>query len=146
MRPAAIFALAAAIGGAALAQQGEPGAHFIENWDMDANGAVSLDEARQKRADLFTMFDQDENGVLDPAEYALFDQTRQDDMAVNAGGHGKGPMRIVNDGLTLPFNDIDGDGSVSADEFLNRVPDWFDTMDRTGDGVVTTGDFAAGNG
>jgi hypothetical protein len=146
MRRTAFLALAVTIGGTALAQQGAPGAHFIENWDMNANGEVSLDEARQKRADLFTMFDQDENGILDPAEYALFDQTRQDDMSVNAGGHGKGPMRVVNEGLTLPFNDIDGDGSVSADEFLDRVPDWFQTMDRTGDGVVTTDDFIAQDG
>jgi hypothetical protein len=146
MRRAVFLALAAVIAGTALAQQGAPGAHFIENWDTDANGEVTLDEARQKRADLFTMFDRDDNGILDPAEYALFDQTRQDDMVANAGGHGKGPMRVVNEGLTLPFNDTDGDGSVSVDEFLGRVPDWFQTMDRTGDSVVTTDDFIAQDG
>jgi hypothetical protein len=139
-------ALATVVAGTAVAQDGQPGEHFIENWDMDANGEVSLAEAQQKRADLFRMFDQNEDGVLNKDEYALFDRTRQDDMAANAGGHETGMMQTVNQGLTLPFNDTDADGSVSAVEFLDRVPDWFRMMDRTGDGVVTTDDFTPRDG
>lgn len=132
--------------GMALAQAGQPGAHFIENWDLDGDGSVSFEEATQKRAELFTMFDQDGSGGLDRAEYDLFDQTRQADMKANAGGHDKGPMRIVNDGLTLPFNDTNGDGTVSRDEFLGRSGDWFEMIDRSGDGVVDSADFTRPGG
>jgi Ca2+-binding EF-hand superfamily protein len=126
---------------AALAQQGVPGLHFIENWDLDGDGQVTLAEATEKRGEIFFMFDQDENGALDATEYDLFDETRQADMDANAGGHGNGPMRGVNEGMMRAFNDADGDGTVTRDEFLARVADWFAMMDRSGDGVVTTDDF-----
>ena len=50
------------------AQQGQPGAHFIENWDLDENGSVTVEEATQKRSEIYDMFDQDESGALDAAE------------------------------------------------------------------------------
>ncbi|MFD3190068.1 EF-hand domain-containing protein [Sedimentitalea sp. HM32M-2] len=133
--------LALGLAGPAIAQQGQPGAHFIENWDQDGDRQVTLQEATQKRAELFTMFDQDENGLLDTTEYQLFDMTRQADMAENAGGHGKGPMKSVNQGLTLPFNDVNGDGAVSRDEFRDRTADWMAGFDRDRDGVISTTDF-----
>lgn len=129
------------VGSSALAQQGQPGSHFIENWDPNKDGQVSLDEAQEKRAELFFMFDQDENGVLDAAEYTLFDETRQADMDENAGGHKKGPMRDVDKGMMRDFNDVNGDGEVSKDEFAAKSEDWFKMMDRNGDGVVSTDDF-----
>lgn len=138
--------IALTVGSVATAQQGQPGLHFIENWDLDENGQVTLAEAREKRGDLFYMFDQDENGKLDDAEYAMFDETRQADMDENAGGHKKGQMRGVNAGLMLEFNDTDGDGLVSEEEFVARSDDWFGNMDRNGDGFVTTEDFGRGRG
>jgi len=124
-----------------LAQQGVPGAHFIENWDLDGDGQVTLAEASEKRGEIFYMFDQDESGALDEAEYNLFDETRQADMDANEGGHGNGPMRAVNQGMMRAFNDADGDGVVTEAEFTARVEDWFNQMDRSGDGVITTDDF-----
>ncbi len=94
----------------ASAQQGVPGGHFIENWDLDRDGAVTPLEAQTKRDELFVMFDADGNGALDATEYDLFDQTRDADMATNAGGKGPGPMRPVIEGLVRGFNDTDGDG------------------------------------
>lgn len=128
-------------GSVAIAEQGQPGAHFIVNWDLNEDGQVTLEEAREKRGDLFLMFDQDENGKLDEIEYTLFDETRQADMAENAGGHKKGLMKNVNAGMLRPFNDVDGDGLVSSEEFVSRTGHWFKMMDRSGDGVVTTDDF-----
>ncbi len=134
--------IAALIAGtAATAQQGQPGAHFIENWDMDENGQVSLAEAQEKRGDIFRMFDSDENGLLNSTEYDLFDETRRADMAENAGGHKKGQMRGVEKAMMRDFNDVNGDGQVSHDEFVGRAADWFAMMDKNGDGVVTTDDF-----
>jgi hypothetical protein len=41
----------------ALAQQGQPGAHFIESWDGDMDGIVTVEEATARRGDVFAMFD-----------------------------------------------------------------------------------------
>lgn len=141
-----LVATALIAGTAAFAQQGQPGAHFIENWDMDEDGQVTLAEAQEKRGEIFIMFDQDENGLLDAAEYDLFDETRQADMDENAGGHQKGQMRSVDQGMMREFNDANGDGQVTRDEFLANAETWFSMMDRNGDGVVTTDDFGGKNG
>ena len=133
--------IALIVGTAAFAQQGQPGGHFIENWDLDGDGQVSLQEAQEKRSELFYMFDQDENNVLSAVEYDLFDDTRQADMDQNAGGHKKGPMRNVDQGMKREFNDVDGDGVVSKEEFTSKSEAWFILMDNTKDGVVTTDDI-----
>ena len=129
----------------ALAQEFKPGAHFIENWDLDGDGQVTAAEATQKRSELFYMFDQDENGVLDAAEYTLFDETREADMQANAGGPG-GQMQGVSQAMSRAFNDADADGSVTEAEFLSRVPEWFGMMDRNGDDLITDADFGPGLG
>ena len=143
---------------AALAQTQTPGSHFINNWDADSNGAVSLEEATTKRGDIFTTFDADEDGKLSSEEYDLFDEARANDQAQmgmgngqgegqgqgKAKGHGHGGMG-EEQGMQRAFNDTDGDGLVSRDEFMARVPDWFAMMDNNGDGSVTTDDFGPGN-
>ena len=48
-------------------------------------------------------------------------------------------------GMLRAYNDLDGDGLVSRDEFMARVPDWFSMMDRNGDGTVSEEDFGKGN-
>lgn len=123
---------------------GVPGGHFVENWDLDGNGSVSLAEVTERRSDIFATFDANENGSLDAEEYADFDEARRLDMESNGAGegHGKGGMKMVQQGMKLNFNDADGDGVVTQDEFMAAVPKWFAMMDRTGDGVVDTQDFA----
>ena len=137
----------------AMAQEIGPGSHFIANWDLNGDGAVTLDEATEKRDLVFTAFDADEDGLLSDAEYALFDEMRATDQAVAqaemqaAGmgkGMGKGNGHGEEAGMQRAFNDVDGDGQVSRDEFLARTPDWFAKMDRDGNGSVTTEDFGRG--
>lgn len=136
---------AIALGTAAMAQQGNPGAHFIENWDLDENGQVSLEEATERRGDIFTTFDSDDDGVLSGEEHDLFDQARANDMAENGLGRGNGRNNPAN-GMLRQFTDANGDGLVSRDEFMAAVPGWYARMDRNGDGTVTTDDFGrAGN-
>lgn len=141
LRPllAASAACLALTAGAALAQQGVPGQHFVENWDLDGDGTVSLQEMTDHRGEVFYMFDQNEDGSLDAAEYTLFDETRAADME-NAGGHGRG-MQPADHGMTAAFNDTDGDGLVSEEEFVSRTPEWLALMDRDGSGDITTADF-----
>lgn len=121
------------------AQNQLPGAHFIENWDIDQDGAVELEDILSRRADVFVTFDTDENGALDAEEYVTFDEARANDMKMN-GGQGNG-MRRASEGMTLGFNDVDGNGEVSREEFLARSADWFTVLDRDGDDSVTSADF-----
>lgn len=123
----------------AWAESVQPGGHFIENWDLDGDGQVSLEDIRTRRGDVFYAFDSDENGVLDGEEYVHFDEARANDME-NSPGNGNG-MRRASEGMTLEFNDTDGDGKVSRAEFLAHAGDWMAMLDRDGDGSVTTADF-----
>ena len=122
------------------AAQGAPGSHFIENWDLNDDGTVTLAELTEKRGDVFYMFDMDENDILNADEYASFDEVRAADME-NQGDHGQGKMGRVQEGMLLAFNDIDGDGQVTKAEFLAKVADWLTIIDRDGSGEVTSADF-----
>lgn len=139
----------------AWAEEIGPGSHFIANWDQDGDGSVTLAEATEKRELVFTAFDADEDGMLSDAEYALFDEMRATDQAaalaeMRAAGKGKGHGKGMGHGngedagMQRGFNDVDGDGKVSRDEFLSRTPDWFAKMDRDGSGSVTAADFGHG--
>ncbi|SFL62012.1 hypothetical protein [Shimia aestuarii] len=73
MRPHALFISVVLISATlANAEPGGPGAHFVENWDLNGDGHVTLAEATERRADIFLTFDADENGVLDAEEHDLF--------------------------------------------------------------------------
>lgn len=152
----AVTVLTLGMSGMAQAEMGNPGAHFVQNWDQDGDGAVSLEEARTKRDDLFTSFDADEDGQLSSEEYAAFDEMRTADQeamraemsAIAGGGMGNGMgqgmgsgMKGAEGGMIRAFNDTDGDGLVSRDEFVGRTPAWFAMMDRNGDEQVTEDDF-----
>ncbi len=115
-----------------------PGAQFIAEWDINLDGSVSLDDVSSRRSDIFATFDADDNGILDAAEYAFFDQARA---SAHSGENGNGGDRKAAVGFTLAFNDVNGDGAVTLDEFLGKSADWLAILDRNGDGVVTTADF-----
>lgn len=124
-------------GGIAAAQNGVPGQHFIENWDLDGNGAVTVAEATQRRDDVFSSFDANEDGILQDDEYTLFDEARAADMQGNGMGH----QNAVSQGMERGMNDTNGDGVVSREEFVGMAGNWIAMMDRNGDGEVTTADF-----
>ena len=136
----AAMALAASAAPLMAQQQGNPGAHFLENWDLDANGEATLSELQTKRGDVFLTFDSNEDGFIDADEYVYFDEARANDMKANAGGHG-GRADRASQGMTLQNNDTDQDGKVSRDEFLGGAVAWMGMLDRNTDGVVTTADF-----
>ena len=120
---------------------GTPGAGFFNSWDGDANGVVTLAEIAEKRENIFYTFDENGDGSLTAEEYVAFDEARAADQESeghgnNGGGHGKGAV-----GMTLDFNDVDGSGEVSMDEFIGQSAAWFAIMDRNGDGEVTSADF-----
>ncbi|MDT8854601.1 EF-hand domain-containing protein [Paracoccaceae bacterium Fryx2] len=143
-------------GGGALAQTGTPGQNFMAVWDLDADGRVTVAEATEQRGNVFASFDADEDGRLTGAEYDLLDEARANARERNGMGHdmrgkgfgrgqglglGMGGNGSANAGMERVFNDADGDGMVSRDEFLARASDWLAMMDRDGDGAVTAQDF-----
>jgi len=120
---------------------GTPGAGFLENWDADANGAVTLAEVTEKRENIFYTFDESGDGVLTSEEYVAFDEARAADQENESRGNGGGGHGKASVGMTLEFNDVDGNGEVTLEEFLGNSEAWFAILDRNADGVVTTADF-----
>jgi len=136
------------LGSVAYAQQNVPGAHFIENWDLNEDGQVTKEEAVERRGDIFTTFDENDDGILSASEYAAFDEARAADhesMRQDAGkgmGQGKGGGQYRRGkGMTMQFNDVNGDGQVTREEFMARTDDWYAMMDKNGDGTITAEDF-----
>lgn len=124
--------------------QGQPGGHFIENWDLSGDGVVSIEDLTERRSDIFSTFDANEDGFIDAAEYKDFDAARAADMAENAGGgegHGKGGMNKIQEALTLEFNYADRDGKVSRQEFWDATLMMLEMADRNADGVISKDDF-----
>ncbi len=145
MKTFLITTTTAALLATSVAAGGTPGKGFLENWDDNADGVVTLAEVSEKRENVFYTFDEDGDGVITGAEYVAFDEARAADQANeggNGGGGNGGNGRVKPSvGMTLEFNDVDGDGNVSFDEFTGQSEAWFAILDRNGDGEVTTADF-----
>ncbi len=145
----ALLALAFSLGTgtAAVAQQGDPGAMFLANWDSDGDGIVSFEEVQTRRGDLFTTFDANEDGQLSADEFLVIDETRtanQAAMQEQAGagkGRGRGQLDQEPDRALV---DTNADGLVSRDEFLAATTLWMSMRDRNGDTVITAQDFGRG--
>lgn len=130
------------LAGVALAQNGTPGAHFIEQWDMDGDAQVTLDEAREKRGDVFAMFDADGNGVLGADEWqSIADHLSSEAANGHAPAMGRGPGKFIHDAMTPAFNDADGNSDVTTEEFVTATDRLFAQIDRNGDEVMTSADF-----
>ncbi|WP_022702687.1 calcium-binding protein [Pseudorhodobacter ferrugineus] len=141
-----LFLLTTAItltAGLALAQQGTPGAYFIEQWDMDGNGEVTLAEAEEKRTEVFVMFDKAEDGVLDATDWAAIAEHLAAETGEKgpAAGMGHGPGKFIHDSMTQTYNDANSDGTVTLDEFVAATKTVFTQIDRDGDGRMTPADF-----
>lgn len=138
----------ACVGGSAFAQKGNPGAHMLEQWDADADGQVTLEEAVTKRGEVFYMFDADTDGKLSAEEWAMVTQHMADEMATKGKGmaeglgHGQGPGAAMHKAMTPTFNDADGDGTVTEAEFTAATQKLFPMLDKNGDGIVTQADFS----
>lgn len=140
---------------------------FLQNWDANSDGVVTLDEATSRREDLFTAFDTDENGTLSDEErqgmadmrdanHAMMQDVLGDSgMGMDHGqgmgngqgkgnGHGKGNGQGQGGGQGVGMGmDADGDGLLSRAEFTGATADWLARKDRNGDGQVTAADFGA---
>ncbi len=117
-----------------------PGQNFMNSWDINEDGTVTLEEIKTKRDQVFSSFDSNEDGFLSVEEYTYFDQARANDMEKHADGQIKGGQKAANS-MLLENNDSDNDGRVSYVEFLDGAKASLDLMDNNKDGVITKTDF-----
>lgn len=132
------------LGGAALAQQGNPGQHFLDQWDADSDGRVTAAEVVTKRSEIFAMFDQDDDKTLSADEWGLVVEHMSLEQGHGASGNGMNrarPGQAVHEAMTPAFNDVDGDGIVTMAEFDSASGKLFPLMDADADGAVTVADF-----
>ena len=151
--------------GLAQAQDFSPGADFMNQWDLDSNGGVSLAEVREQRGNIFAMFDENSDGRLSAAEIAGMDEHKQLQREAGMGpghnrpegmngpmGKGKGMGRGHQGGFDRPAAeemrglDANRDGIVTTAEFVNGSANWFRMRDRNGDNVLTSADFGPPRG
>lgn len=129
--------------GMAFAQQGQVAENFFDQWDMNSDGTVTLDETLEKRAEIFDMFDQDGDGTLDADNWQLV----AEHLALEEGGNarglelGNGPGKLIHAAMDLGYNDTNGDGVVTKEEFETATKTLFPQLDKNGDGVLTSADF-----
>ena len=155
--------------GLAQAQDFTPGADFMNQWDLDSNGGVSLVEVREQRGNIFAMFDENSDGRLSAAEIVGMDEHKQLQREAGMGpgrnrpegmtgpmgngmGKGRGGQMGPQSGFDRPAAeemrglDANGDGIVTTAEFVNGSANWFRMRDRNGDNVLTTADFGPPRG
>lgn len=143
MKTVTLTALALALTAQMASAQTHPAAaRFLDNWDLDGNGEVTVAEATEMRNNVFYTFDADENGELDAEEHAMFDEARANDVAEMPEGKPREIISMIADGMSKEANDANGDGTVTGEEFEAGAAAWLAKIDKTGDGVVTAADFA----
>jgi len=122
--------------------QSTPGDQFMQSWDLNGDGKVTLEELRTMRGKVFNAFDADQNGYLSAEEYVAFDKARASDVAKYDDPDQRAQMQSVADGMSLSNSDTDGDGRVGRKEFLAGADRWLSNLDTDDSGSVTLQDFA----
>lgn len=156
IRQTSVFAaLVLILPAGALHAQGPQGAGFLQAWDRSGSGTVTLAGMRERRAEIFDMFDTDGDGRLEAAEQAAMAEVvaaqgavRQERQAEaraarqaerpgrgrGADAAGGGPGAAIHAAMAPRFNDLDGDGIVTRAEFLAATEGLFASLDRRGAG------------
>ncbi len=102
-------------------------AQRFQQVDKDADGKVTVDEIRAAATEKFAQADTNHDGMLDASELSA--------MSPGFGRHRMGP--------DLGMLDTNGDGKVSADEFVSHAAARWQHADANGDGVVTLQEWEA---
>lgn len=113
---------------------------FMDGWDDDGNGVVTLEEANERRIDLFDALDENEDGQIVAREFTEFLESQKEP----DGEETTGKRALF--GMTLAFNDTNKDGFVTKAEFISQTQAWLSGMDRNRDGKVSKADFGPRGG
>lgn len=127
------------------------GTEFMTNWDTDENGEVTLAEVRERRGDLFYMFDSDEDGRLNDEEYAAFDETRAMDRQMHLEEYGTTLGPGTGQGLGQGgqpqgrgFGQAQRQGQGQGRQAMNQRPGPQNGLRGAGNGPRNGAAFAAG--
>lgn len=146
------FLLIAALCAAPLAAPADdmtPGQMFLQNWDSDGNGVVTLDEATTRRDDLFTAFDSDEDGYLSDTEREGMAEMRDADRAMmqdamgDRPGMGQGMGKGMGKGMGMGMGMGQGKG-MGAGQGMGKGQGMGGqgmAMDADGDGRLSRAEF-----
>lgn len=139
-----------------------PGEQFLQQWDLDSDGKVTLEEARTRRGDIFYMFDTDSNGSFSAEELAGIDEHKLLEQEAGMGpGHnrpegfeppaGRGPGQgkgMGGQGKGMGGQGRAGQGNAGQNpaeaEFFQSAQEGMLAFDANGDKVVTQEEFVAG--
>ena len=112
-------------------------AETYQLWDSDADKHVTAAEVEERLGNVFGQFDKDGDGALNAEEYDAFDKAREDE----AAKHGTSLALRAVTGLARGSTDKNYDGMVTREELLTAGRNWFNSMDRNGDGQIDSQDF-----
>lgn len=92
---------------------------IMTRWDTDADGRVTVQEVSERRRDLFIAFDENEDGLLDAAEYTPFNEGQESGTSIieRSSGQANGGKRNGSD-MSMIAMDADHNGTVTETEFL----------------------------
>ncbi len=99
--------------------------HPAYAWDLNDNGAVTREEYRQYRRNIFAQADADGNGVIDEDEW---DDIRD----ANETGIRRAAFIAL---------DFDGNGVLTFDEIMALPETDFIALDTNGDGVISAAEL-----
>ncbi len=113
---------------------------FMQKFDSDQSGGISLEEATAQHKEQFKLNDKDGDGFITAEEAgAAFVEQAPPEMMEAMKERG-----MPDPGQTFVKNlDKDNDGKVSAEEFEQPTKESFATMDSNGDGVADEAEAGA---
>lgn len=111
-------------------QGGGQGGGMMARYDTDKDGKVSLSEYEAGRQMMFGRIDADGNGSVSFAEIDAMMQRMQ--------GDDPRAQMMQKRMEALKAADTNGDQAISADEFKAATDAEFKTLDKNGDGFLTT--------
>ena len=96
----------------------------LNSYDLNQDGIVSCDDVAIRRAELFTIVDEDKSGGLDQREY------------MELRWHDK--LYVL---LELSNDDRDHNGLISLTEFQERSDPYFRRLDKDRDCIITVEEY-----
>lgn len=138
-------------GSVSLADMQARRAEIFEMFDLNGDGHIDAQEGENMAQ---TVAGQQENNAAARAEQAGRGQDRGKAMgqgggqgngqrqATAAGQGGNGPGQVIHAAMTIAFNDTDGNGLVTRQEFVDASAQIFVALDRNADAALTLDDFS----